>query len=208
MHEPWIQLFLFAWFNCVWNFRWIQLCCFWYSLNAPAFGTIAGFNFVVFDIRWIQLPVCLFAFLLLIRNLSLLSVVVDLTVGCDNTVLPVFDVWYSLKKGNDDVSIRSLRVKRLSCPWLDLVCHCKAVDCSEHERLKSCRDFAGHFVSVNVVPGSWRINAEKSCALLFELSGSTFVETTVVNQRLTNYGSCAECWPQQFKTSARSRQRV
>ena len=31
-------------------------------------------------------------------------------------VLPVFDVCYSLERGNDDVSIRSLRVKRLSCP--------------------------------------------------------------------------------------------
>ena len=33
------------------------------------------------------------------------------------------------------------------------------------------------------MPWSWRINAQKSCALLLELSGSTFVETTVVNQR-------------------------
>ena len=52
--------------------------------------------------------------------------------------------------------------------------------------------------------GAWSF-AQKSCTLLFELSSSTFVETTVVNQRLTNYGSCAECWPQQFKTSAGSR---
>ena len=48
---------------------------------------------------------------------------------------------YSLKKGKDDVSIRSLRVKRLSCPWLDLGCHGRALDRSERERLKTCRDF-------------------------------------------------------------------
>ena len=35
----------------------------------------------------------------------------DLTI-----VFPVFDACYSLEKGNDDVSIRSLRVKRLSRP--------------------------------------------------------------------------------------------
>ena len=40
-----------------------------------------------------------------------------------------------------------------------------------HHRV--CKLQVGHFVSVNVVPGSWRINAQKSCALLFELSGST-----------------------------------
>ena len=52
-------------------------------------------------------------------------------------MLHVCDACYSLKKGNDDVSIRSLRVKRLSRPWLDLGCHGKAVDCSEHERCKT-----------------------------------------------------------------------
>ena len=52
-------------------------------------------------------------------------------------MLHVCDACYSLKKGNDDVSIRSLRVKRLSRPWLDLGCHGKAVNCSEHERCKT-----------------------------------------------------------------------
>ena len=83
MHEPWIQLFFV---------RLIQLCLELSLDSTLLFLIFAGFNFVVFDIRWIQLPVCLFAFLLLICNLSLLSVVVDLNVGCDNTVLPVFDV--------------------------------------------------------------------------------------------------------------------
>ena len=52
-------------------------------------------------------------------------------------MLHVCDACYSLKKGNDDVAIRSLRVKRLSCSWLDLGCHGKAVNCSEHERCKT-----------------------------------------------------------------------
>ena len=56
---------------------------------------------------------------------------------------------YSLKKGKDDVSIRSLRVKRLSCPWLDLGCHGRALDCSEHERLKTCRDFVATIAFAN-----------------------------------------------------------
>ena len=38
----------------------------WFAL---LFESFAGFNFVVFDIRWIQLPVCLFACLLLICDL-------------------------------------------------------------------------------------------------------------------------------------------
>ena len=52
----------------VWKFPWIQPCCFWYSLASTVFGTFAGFNFVVFYSRWIQLPVCLFACSLLIYD--------------------------------------------------------------------------------------------------------------------------------------------
>ena len=68
----------------VWKFRCIQLSCFWYPLDSTVFGTFAGFNFVVFDIRWIQLPVCPFCMFVVDLWPSLHCVVVDLNVGCDN----------------------------------------------------------------------------------------------------------------------------
>ena len=43
----------------VWKFLWIPPCCFWYSLASTVLGTFAGFHYVVFYSRWIQLPVCL-----------------------------------------------------------------------------------------------------------------------------------------------------
>ena len=45
-------------FLVVFDIRWLQLCL----------ELFAGFNFVVFYIRWIQLPVCLFACSLLIYD--------------------------------------------------------------------------------------------------------------------------------------------
>ena len=79
------------------------------------------------------------------QDIVLFFWVLDVTIMLHNTC----NASYSLKKGKDDVSIRSLRVKRLSCPWLELGCHGRALDCSEHERLKTCRDFVATIAFAN-----------------------------------------------------------
>ena len=113
------SLFLiFAGFNCVMKFRWIQLCCFWYSLDSTVFGTFAGFNFVCF---WYSLDstACV-SFCMFVVDLwpSLHSVVVDLHVGCDDHVACVWRLLFIEERKRWCVnSQRAYQKVKLSVTW-------------------------------------------------------------------------------------------
>ena len=117
----------------------------WFSLRCGSFG---GFNFVVFDIRWIQLPVCLFAFFVVDLWLSLHSVVVDLNVGCDNRVACVWRLLFigEGKRRCVNSQLACQKVK-LSVTWSCLPLQSSGLQWTW--AMENCRDFVATIAFAN-----------------------------------------------------------